>query len=168
MATTLADPAAAPLAPSDPPALLREVARLHVRAQRSLLVCSDASATQCTILTELGRAPSMTLAELSRRLRLDKGWTSRAIDQLVEEGYVRKVAGDGDRRTVALSLTRAGVAHHRRIDALLNEQVGRVIGRVPRGERRAVARALALLHRAYVEELAEGPSADEGAACASR
>ena len=49
------------------PALLREVARLHVRAQRATLACEGASGTACTILTELGRAPSMTLAQLARR-----------------------------------------------------------------------------------------------------
>lgn len=152
----------------DTPALLREVARLHVRAQRATLACDGASATACTILTELGRAPSMTLAQLSRRLRLDKGWTSRAIDQLVENGLVAKAAGDGDRRTIALSLTRYGRAEHRRIESLLNDQVARVIGRVPAAQRAAVVRALAALHEAYVAELADtaaGANA-EGGTCA--
>lgn len=136
-------------------ALLREVARLHVRAQRATLACADASATQCTIFTELGRAPSLTLAELSRRLRLDKGWTSRAVDQLVQEGFVAKAGSETDRRAVALSLTRAGRARHRRIEAMLDGQVARVIARVRGAERPAVARALALLHEAYVADLAD-------------
>src|SRR5690349_23299294 len=86
------------------PALLREVARLHVRAQRATLACEGTSATACTILTELGRAPTLTLVDLTRRLRLDKGWTSRAVDQLVDAGLVAKATGDGDRRTISLSL----------------------------------------------------------------
>ena len=109
--------------------------------------------------------PSMTLAQLARRLRLDKGWTSRAVDQLVEQGLVRKVAGDGDRRTIAISLTRAGRAEHRRLEAILNEQVTRVIGRVPSAQRTAVERALALLHQAYVEELASDAGAASRSAC---
>jgi DNA-binding MarR family transcriptional regulator len=148
------------------PALLREVARLHVRAQRTTLACDGAGNTACTILTELGRAPSMTLAQLARRLRLDKGWTSRAVDQLVDERLVDKASGDGDRRTIALSLTRAGLAEHRRVEALLNDQVARVIEREPLGQRPAVARALALLHDAYVAELADGTSDAEKAGCA--
>ena len=143
---------------NEPAGLLREVARLHVRAQRATLACHAASVTQCTIMTELGRAEPMTLAELARRLRLDKSWTSRAIDQLAQEGLVEKNAGDGDRRTIALSLTVAGAARHRRIERLLNEQVGRVIARVPSSERTNVARALRLLCGAYVAELAEGQS----------
>jgi DNA-binding MarR family transcriptional regulator len=151
----------------DGPALLREVARLHVRAQRATLACEGASGTACTILTELGRAPSMTLAQLARRLRLDKGWTSRAVDQLVDARLVAKAAGDGDRRTIALSLTRAGRAEHRRIEALLNDQVTRVVGRVPAAQRATVMRALAALHDAYLAELADEAQARESAACAA-
>ena len=150
----------------DGPALLREVARLHVRAQRATLACEGASGTACTILTELGRAPSMTLAQLARRLRLDKGWTSRAVDQLVDARLVAKAAGDGDRRTIALSLTRAGRAEHRRIEALLNDQVTRVVGRVPAAQRATVMRVLAALHDAYVAELAAAAPTGESAACA--
>ena len=150
----------------DAPALLREVARLHVRAQRTTLACDGASATACTILTELGREPAMTLAQLARRLRLDKSWTSRAVDQLVESGLVAKVAGDGDRRTIALSLTRAGRAEHRRMEVLLNEQVARVIARVPLAQRPAVSRALVALHDAYQLELADPGSVADGAPCA--
>ena len=150
----------------DTAALLREVARLHVRAQRTTLACDGASATACTILTELGREPSMTLAQLARRLRLDKSWTSRAVDQLVESGLVAKAAGDGDRRTIALSLTRAGRAEHRRMEVLLNDQVARVIARVPMAQRPAVSRALMVLHDAYQLELADTGSVAEGATCA--
>jgi DNA-binding MarR family transcriptional regulator len=147
------------------PALLRELARLHVRAQRATLACNEASGTACTILTELGRAPSMTLAELSRRLRLDKGWTSRAVDQLVGEGLVDKAAGQRDRRTIALSVTRAGRAEHRRLERLLDADVARVIDRVAPRDHAAVERALRLLCDAYVEELAEQAEQGESAAC---
>lgn len=138
----------------DAPALLREVARLHVRAQRTTLACDGASGTVCTILTELGRAPSLTLAQLSRRLRLDKGWTSRAVDQLVADGLITKVAGDTDRRTISLSLTRAGRAEHARIERILNDQVSRVVRRVPSAQLPAVRRVLEALHEAYLAELA--------------
>lgn len=153
-------------ATGDGPALLREVARLHVRAQRATLACEGASATACTILTELGRAPALTLAQLARRLRLDKGWTSRAIDQLVEGGLVAKGAGD-DRRTIALSLTRAGRAEHRRIERVLNDQVARVFERLPAPQRSGVVRAIEALHDAYLAELADDDSTAERAASAA-
>jgi DNA-binding MarR family transcriptional regulator len=148
---------------SSAPALLREVARLHVRAQRATLACDGASATACTILTELGRAPSMTLAQLARRLRLDKSWTSRAVDQLVSDGLVAKANNDSDRRTIALSLTRAGRVEHRRIETLLNDQVARIVGRVTAAQQALLAPALEALHAAYLAELAdEGADASRG------
>lgn len=109
----------------------------------------------------------MTLAELARRLRLDKGWTSRAADQLVAGGLVAKVGGAGDRRTIALSLTRAGQAEHRRIEGLLNEQVARVVRRVPAAQSAVVERALAALYEAYVGELADDGVAVRDARAAS-
>ena len=109
----------------------------------------------------------MTLAQLARRLRLDKGWTSRAVDQLVGDALVAKVEGETDRRTIALSLTRAGRAEHERIERLLNEQVARVIGRVPAAQHAAVTRALAVLHDAYVAELADAAAGPAACAAAS-
>jgi DNA-binding MarR family transcriptional regulator len=153
---------------STAPTLLREVARLHVRAQRATLSSHSASATQCTILTELGRAQPATLADLARRLRLDKSWTSRAIDQLVDDGLVEKADSESDRRAIALSLTRAGAAHHRRLEALLDDQVRRIVARVPTGERACVARALHLLHEAYVTELAANAATEPHAPSTSR
>lgn len=105
----------------------------------------------------------MTLADLARQLRLDKSWTSRAVGQMVEEGLVAKNDGVTDRRTIALSLTRAGAAKHRRLETLLNDQVSRVIARVPRSERAGVTRCLQLLYDGYAEELAI-QSADDAAA----
>jgi DNA-binding MarR family transcriptional regulator len=107
----------------------------------------------------------MTLANLARRLRLDKGWTSRAVDQLVDAGLVAKATGDGDRRTISLSLTLAGRAEHLRIEGLLNDQVARVIGRVPPAEQPNVARALLVLYDAYLAELADDDAAAQLAAC---
>jgi hypothetical protein len=48
----------------------------------------------------------------------------------------------------------------------LNDQVSRVIERVRVGQRPAVARALSLLHDAYVAELADGTSDAEKGGCA--
>lgn len=149
-------PGSAPL----PTRLLREVGRLHARAQRQAIVCIGASTTQCTILTELGQASRMTQGELARRLRIDKGWISRAVDQLVDEGLVQKLNGETDRRVVYLSLTPAGRERHERIEAALDGHMVRVLTRVPEDERAGVARALEWLYHAYVSDLASATSAE--------
>jgi DNA-binding MarR family transcriptional regulator len=140
---------------ADTAATLREIARLHVRAQRRLLAEEDGRSTTCTILTELGRAPSMTLAELSARLRIDKGWVSRAVERLFEDGLVRKKIGTTDRRTVMLSLTASGQREHGRLESLLDGQVRRIIGRIAPAERATVSRVLQQLLASYGSELEE-------------
>jgi DNA-binding MarR family transcriptional regulator len=77
--------------------LLREVARLHVHSQREQLACCNGTtSTQCVILTEGGRNGPMTLADLGRRTGLDKGWLSRAVEVLVQQGLLTKALGDID------------------------------------------------------------------------
>ena len=75
--------------------LLREVARLHAHSQREQVACCNGTtSTQCLILTEVGRNGPMTLADLGRRTSLDKGWLSRAVETLVQEGLLTKALGN--------------------------------------------------------------------------
>src|SRR5438132_4007654 len=75
--------------------LLREVARLHAHSQREQVACCNGTtSTQCLILTEVGRNSPLTLADLGRRTSLDKGWLSRAVETLVQEGLLTKALGD--------------------------------------------------------------------------
>ena len=137
-------------------ALLREVARLHVRAQREQVACCGTTLAQCHILTELGRTGPLPLTGLGRRLGLHKGWVSRAVATLVAEGLLERGGVDGDERVVVLSLSRAG---RRRLDALngtLNRHAGKVLGRIAASERGAVHRALELVRTALREELGVG------------
>src|SRR5690349_12638229 len=122
-------------APRGTPALLRATARLHVQAQRRALDCDGASLTQCTILTQLDRSTPLTLGELSARVGLEKSWTSRAVDRLATEGFLRKGVGTSDRRTVHITITAKGARHRQRINDLLNAQAERVISDIPAAQR---------------------------------
>lgn len=133
-------------------ALLRDVARLHTQLQRLCVSCCEGTTvTQCTLLTELSRGGPMTLARLSRRIGLDKSWTSRAVEQLVQEGLVEKVPGGEDRRTVQLSLSRAGVARVQALDQTLNALAGQALERIPAEQHASIHQGLALLQRALSE-----------------
>lgn len=133
--------------------LLRDVARLHVRAQREQVACCGTTVAQCHILTELERAGPLPLTDLGRRLGLHKGWISRAVATLVDEGLVERSGKDADGRVVVLSLSPAG---RRRVEALnsaLNRQAAKVLGRIAASERAHVHSALALVRAALREEL---------------
>lgn len=130
-------------------ALLREVARLHTQLQRNCVAyCRGTTTTQCTVLTELGRSGPVTLAELSRRVGFDKSWTSRAVENLVQEGLVEKVPSTQDRRTVRLSLSPAGEARLADLNHTLNALAERTFEHIPSAQHAAVRGALELLQQA--------------------
>ena len=135
--------------------IFRDLARLHVRAQRSAIACRGTSETQCAILTEVGRSAPMSISDLAARLELDKGWISRAVEQLVQEGLVQRATHPSDRRVLVVSLTAAGRRKFTDIEECLNAQVNRVFARLTSGDRSRIAAALALLHEAYAADSAE-------------
>lgn len=149
-------------------ALLREVARLHVQLQREDVGrCDSTTATQCAILTELGRSGEMTLADLGRRVGLDKGWVSRTVEGLADEGLVYKVPGETDRRTILVTLSPTGESRYDALNSTLNAQAERVIGHIPAADRDCVFHALELLEEALRQErqtILEMPTMEGGAA----
>ena len=145
--------------------LLREVARLHAHSQREQVACCNGTtSTQCLILTEVGRNGPMTLADLRRRTSLDKGWLSRAVETLVQEGLLTKALGDADRRTIRIALSPAGEMRSKQLNETLNAHAERVMARIPPAEREQVVHALVLLHQALQVEASDTagiPSGEE-------
>ncbi len=133
--------------------LLREVARLHDRLQRShVLCCGNMTSAQCLVIVELGRGGPMPMAELVRRLAVDKGWVSRTVEGLAQEGLIVKTASESDRRTVMLALSEAGTARYEELNSTLNALSERVMQHIPAAERDNVQRTLGLLHQALIAE----------------
>jgi DNA-binding MarR family transcriptional regulator len=128
--------------------MFRELARIHVRAQRAA-VAPYGSSARCTILTELGRADSLSMGELAARLRLDKGWVSRGIDQMVDDGTVIRAPDPDDGRAVVLTLTAKGRKQHRELDRVLDAQIEEVFRRLPPSDRAKVRAGLRILFAAY-------------------
>ena len=143
--------------------LLREVARLHAHSQREQVACChETTSTQCLILTEVGRNGPLTLADLGRRTSLDKGWLSRAVETLVQEGLLTKALGDADRRTIRIALSPAGETRSQQLNETLNAHAERVMARIPPAEREQVAHALARLYQALQAEATETAGISSG------
>lgn len=140
-------------------ALLRRVAQMHAQMQREGVdaCCGGATATQCLILTELGRSGPVTLAELVRRLGLDKGWVSRAVESMTQEGLLSKEPSPTDKRAVIISMTERGSNLCCNLNNSLDSQSDRVMSRIPPQERGNVFRALVLLEQALKAELEGQP-----------
>lgn len=140
-------------------ALLREVARLHLQLQRACVAsCGDTGSTQCFILGEVYRIGPVTLADLGRRLALDKSWISRAVESLVQEGFLVKESHSGDRRSVLISLSKAGKKRYEELDRSLNAQVEQVISHIPEKQRPGIYESLRLLRDALRRETDNGSS----------
>lgn len=136
--------------------LLREVARLHVHSQREQVACCNGTtSTQCLILTEVGRNGPMSLADLGRRTSLDKGWLSRSVEILVQQGLLTKVLGDIDRRTIRIALSPSGEVRFQQLNETLDAHAQQVMSRIPLAEREQVTHALARLYQALQAEAAE-------------
>jgi DNA-binding MarR family transcriptional regulator len=97
----------------------------------------------------------MTLADLGRRTSLDKGWLSRAVETLVQQGLLTKALGDSDRRTIQIALSPAGETRFQQLNETLNAHADRVMARIPLAERDQVAHALGQLYQALQAETAE-------------
>src|SRR6266480_6187128 len=139
--------------------LLREVARLHAQSQRAQVACCNGTtSTQCLILTEVGRYGPMTLADLGRRTSLDKGWLSRAVETLVQQGLLTKTLGDLDRRTIRIALSLAGQTRYQQLNETLNAHAERVMAHIPPAEREQVAHSLARLYQALQADAVETAS----------
>ncbi len=69
----------------------------------------------------------MTLAELARRLGLDKGWISRAGETLAQEGLVTKQPGANDHRTISIALSHAGETRCQQLNETLHAHAERVM-----------------------------------------
>jgi DNA-binding MarR family transcriptional regulator len=150
-------------------ALLREVARLHTHLQRSCVAyCGGTTVTQCTVLTELGRSGPVTLIELSLRVGFDKSWTSRAVEHLVQEGMIEKVASQRDRRTIRLSLSPAGERRLADLNQQLNALADQAMERIPAQEHTSIHVALEWLRKSLLgltEEVSSRTSSTEQSTC---
>lgn len=133
--------------------LLREVALLYTRAQRSVADCCGTSATQCHLLVELGRAGPLPLSEIGGRLNLEKSWVSRAVDGLVERGWATKEPNPLDARSWLVTLTVEGDKRVLDLNATLDNHADRVLQQLQSSERAAVEHSLLLLLKALREEV---------------
>jgi len=139
---------------SNPTELIHRISRLHTALlQHGAACCGLESLTRCHILAAVGHEREVTLAELTRRLDLDKAWLSRTIDDLARQGLIEKRKNDTDRRTLLLALTPQGQQRATQLERELHAQFGRVLSRIPATERPGILRALHLLAGALENEL---------------
>lgn len=124
-------------------ALLRDVVRLYVSAQRSAhACCRGASGKECEALALLGGTGSISVQEFADKMGLEKTWASRLAVRLEKRGVVKRVDHPNDGRSWLLELTAKGREQCGALNEALDGHAVEVLNCVPAAERAKIDRAL--------------------------
>jgi DNA-binding MarR family transcriptional regulator/ribosomal protein S18 acetylase RimI-like enzyme len=125
---------------------LRDASRRLVRElgfMKPTLAGTDLPPSAVHALIEIGASGSLTAADLSGRLNLDKSSISRMVRKLAVSGELAEAASARDGREKLLSLTSKGRRTLAAIDAFAEDQVGAALGNLAPGDRGRVGAGLA-------------------------
>lgn len=145
-------------------AVLRDVVRLFIQAQRVMTsCCSAATAKGCEALMLIARQDGLTVQTFAEQMGLEKTWASRLLVRMEKDGLIQRIENPADSRSLLLKVTPKGKAEHRKLQETLDEHAVNLLGCVPAGERANVERALVLLRDALAECL--GKCGDKSCKC---
>lgn len=148
-------------------ALLRDVVRLFIQAQRTMTeCCSDATAKECQALLLVGGSEQPpTVQEFADRMGLEKTWASRLVARLAKRGLVTRVDHPDDGRSWLIELTPKGRKEHATLEHSLNQNAVALLACVPPAERANVERALVHLRDALARCLVNCAPGNKSSRC---
>ena len=130
---------------ADPVAAVRHFNRFYTRQIGLLdegLHHSPFSLTEVRVMYEIFHRPGTTATEVREALALDAGYLSRILRGLRRQGLVSAKAPSADRRRRTLTLTDRGLRTFEGLNARSSEDVGAMLARLSRPERRELVRAM--------------------------
>jgi len=110
--------------------------------------CCGVSTTQCFMIVEIGRKPGLSVKELAEILRMDKSGVSRAVEELVQKGFVERNPSKEDRRYVVLTLLPKGQERFEKIEHDMYIKYKEVLEQIPEEKREQVIESLRLYNEA--------------------
>src|SRR5512143_2273161 len=116
------------------------VGRLRDAQLEPVLSLLDLNVARYRVLSVMGRLGACTMSELAMLSSVDRTTLTRAIDQLIEAGLVRRHKDASDRRKVLVTLTPDGDALRARADAFVSNHGRYLIEGVGDEEMRAFIR----------------------------
>ena len=132
------------------PALLREkptwlISQVSAHAHRLLterLATAGARGYHFRLLAALEEYGPASQASLGRRTGLDRSDVAAAVNELTSQELTERVTDQTDRRRNIITITAAGRAHLRRLNALLADVQDELLAPLSPGERQALAGTL--------------------------
>lgn len=107
--------------------------------------CCGVTFAQCHLLLEVERRGRTSVTELASLLELDKSTLSRTVDAAFRAGLIDRTVDPASRRQQVISLTDRGRETAETINSQCDTSYTRLFDFIPRDERSAVVRAVALL-----------------------
>src|SRR5512145_1336594 len=121
------------------------------------------TASQGYILLALPETDSITMNDLSLRMKLANSTMTRMVDQLVQKKMVTRGADSDDRRIVRIRLTKQGQDVQVRLKKTMQDLFAQILKDIPTGEREQIVHSLETLKRSIVNTLKDccGEDVDE-------
>lgn len=125
--------------------VLQQMVRRFGLLQKDGAQCCGVSVVQSHIIYELSKRPNISLNELADLLALDTSTLSRQVQQLVEDGTLRRLPDPKDRRYVLLSLTETGEEQCARIAEQMETYIQDIFSYIPGDKKDQVLESLQLV-----------------------
>jgi DNA-binding MarR family transcriptional regulator len=125
--------------------LLMRAARAQRQRWRDALVPWDLSPHQVRALRVVCEREETRISDLAEALHIAPRSATEVADGLQERGLVERTSDPRDRRVVILRLTAAGRRVRVEVDEARSAESRELFGRLPAGDRAALARMLRLL-----------------------
>ena len=130
----------------DPPERLRRLPSwlLSQLARRGQVLVGEALAVEgvrrqhFSVLTSLAEQGEASQAELGRRLWIDRSDLHALVAELERDGLIARSRAAEDRRRMVVTLTAAGRAALKRLDAGVDRAQRELLAPLPAGDRRAL------------------------------
>lgn len=131
--------------PSDFAAQFVELFRISTRLAQEVAEGMGITRTQIGALFRIGELKRLTMSDLKRDLDVTTGAITGLIDRLEDQGLVRRVPSQDDRRVVFLELTPAGHDMNAAIRAAWDRKLTAWIDRLPEHMRGQVSELIGAL-----------------------
>lgn len=94
----------------------------------------EVGSTQAKFLRYIGRHSRISQADLARATETDPTLTGRALETLVERGWVRRKRSEEDRRQYVLELAASGQRARKRVEQAREQVAERVVAVLDEGD----------------------------------
>lgn len=142
------------------PTFADEIQRLTYDLVRYNAICDKVcveqlgvTASQGYILLALPETDSITMNDLSLKMRLANSTMTRMVDQLVQKKMITRGADPDDRRVVRIRLTKQGQGVQVNLKKAMQDLFTQILKDVPVNEREQIVRSLETLKQSIVDTL---------------